>query len=94
MGILKTHISLNEFFQLNTAIGLFGISLFLAYLLYLSTEAPVTHLERLLFEGKRKDAIMNSVKKLADALPAKMSIVEWGRQRRILSRRTSILSSP
>lgn len=77
MGILKTHISINEFFQLNTAIGLFGMSLFLAYLLYLSTEAPVTHLERLLFEGKRKDAIMNSAKKPADALPAKMPIVEW-----------------
>ncbi|KAL1417317.1 hypothetical protein MTO96_006195 [Rhipicephalus appendiculatus] len=77
MGILKTHISLNEFFQLNTAIGLFGISLFLAYLLYLSTEAPVMHLERLIFEGKRKDAIMNSVKKPADDLPAKMPIAEW-----------------
>ncbi|KAL1417315.1 hypothetical protein MTO96_006193 [Rhipicephalus appendiculatus] len=77
MGILKTHISLNEFFQLNTAIGLFGMSLFLAYFLYLSTEAPVMHLERLIFEGKRKDAIMNSVKKPADALPAKKPIVEW-----------------
>ncbi|KAH8033217.1 hypothetical protein HPB51_008427 [Rhipicephalus microplus] len=81
MGILKTHISLNEFFQLNTAIGLFGMSLFLAYLLYLSTEAPVTHLERLIFEGKRKDAIMNSVKKPEEALPAKKPIVEWEKKK-------------
>ncbi|XP_075741174.1 nose resistant to fluoxetine protein 6 isoform X2 [Rhipicephalus microplus] len=81
MGILKTHISLNEFFQLNTAIGLFGMSLFLAYLLYLSTEAPVTHFERLIFEGKRKDAIMNSVKKPEEALPAKKTIVEWEKKK-------------
>lgn len=77
MGIIKTHINLSEFFQLNTAIGLFGMSLFLAYLLYLSTEAPVAHFERLLFEGKRKDAIMNSAKKPAGALPDKVANVEW-----------------
>ncbi|KAK8776928.1 hypothetical protein V5799_029727 [Amblyomma americanum] len=76
MGMIKTHINLNEFFQLNTAIGLFGMSLFLAYLLYLSTEAPVQRFERLVFEGKRKDAIMNAAKK-PPALPqAKMAIVE------------------
>lgn len=50
MGILKTHININEYFQLNTAIGLFGMSLFLGYLLYISTEAPVGRLENALFE--------------------------------------------
>lgn len=50
MGIIKTHINMNEFFQLNTAIGLFGMSLFLGYLLYISTEAPVGRMENALFE--------------------------------------------
>lgn len=76
MGIIKTHINLSEFFQLNTAIGLFGMSLVLAYLLYLSTEAPVQRFERLVFEGKRKDAIMNSAKKAAAPPQPKMAIVE------------------
>ncbi|KAK8769644.1 hypothetical protein V5799_013891 [Amblyomma americanum] len=76
MGMIKTHINLNEFFQLNTAIGLFGMSLFLAYLLYLSTEAPVQRFERLVFEGKRKDAIMNAAKKPPAFPQAKMAIVE------------------
>ncbi|XP_077528610.1 O-acyltransferase like protein-like [Haemaphysalis longicornis] len=50
MGIMKTHINMNEFFQLNTAIGLFGMSLFLGYLLYISTEAPVGRIENAIFE--------------------------------------------
>ncbi|XP_075550899.1 nose resistant to fluoxetine protein 6-like [Dermacentor variabilis] len=76
MGIIKTHINFNEFFQLTTAIGLLGMSLFLAYLLYLSTEAPVARFEKLIFEGKRRDALMNSVKKSAAAAHSKVAIVE------------------
>lgn len=69
MGIIKTHINMNEFFQLNTAIGLFGMSLFLGYLLYISTEAPVGRIENAIFETTvnraQKASKMSGTKKVA-----------------------------
>lgn len=62
MGILKTHININEFFQLNTAIGVFGMSLFLGYLLYLSTEGPVGRIENAIFQST-----VNSARKASKA---------------------------
>ncbi|KAM7304831.1 nose resistant to fluoxetine protein 6 [Ixodes scapularis] len=47
---LRTYLNADEYFQFITILGVFSLSLFFAYLLYLTVEAPLLRLEKLIFE--------------------------------------------
>ncbi|CAN7937896.1 unnamed protein product [Ixodes hexagonus] len=50
VGSMKTHTYTAEYFQVITALGVFCISVFFAYLLHLCCEAPVLQIEKLIFD--------------------------------------------
>ncbi|CAN7993152.1 unnamed protein product [Ixodes hexagonus] len=47
---LRTYLNADEYFQFITILGVFTLSTFFAYLLYLAVEAPLLRLEKLIFE--------------------------------------------
>lgn len=51
---MKTHTYIAEYFQVTTALGVFCISVFFAYLLHLGCEAPVLQIEKLIFDKPMK----------------------------------------
>ncbi|XP_065288955.1 nose resistant to fluoxetine protein 6-like [Dermacentor albipictus] len=55
---LRSHINTDEYFQLTTALGVFSLSVVFAYLLHVCVEAPVLRLEKLMFEGDTRDAVV------------------------------------
>ncbi|CAN7937897.1 unnamed protein product [Ixodes hexagonus] len=50
-GNLKTNFELGEYFQLSVSMGVFGFALFFGLILHLCVEAPVSHLQKLIFRG-------------------------------------------
>ncbi|XP_042148693.1 nose resistant to fluoxetine protein 6 [Ixodes scapularis] len=54
VGSMKTHTYIAEYFQVTTALGVFCISVFFAYLLHLGCEAPVLQIEKLIFDKPMK----------------------------------------
>ncbi|KAH6948419.1 hypothetical protein HPB50_024312 [Hyalomma asiaticum] len=72
-GNMRTNFELNEFFQLSTSMGIYWFSVVFGLALHLCVEAPVSHLQKFLFE---RDA--EKSKACADVKP---SAVENGEQR-------------
>ncbi|XP_064458656.1 nose resistant to fluoxetine protein 6-like [Ornithodoros turicata] len=55
LGRLRTQENADVYFQVTTAVGVLGMGLFFAYLLYLCCEAPAMFLEKLIFERRKND---------------------------------------
>lgn len=72
-GNIKTNFDLSEFFQLSAALAVFWFSVVFGLVLHLCVEAPVSHLQKFLFEPPPKAASVR-----ADAKP---SACENGEQR-------------
>lgn len=47
---LRTYLNADQYFQFTTALGMFCLSTFFAYLLYLTVEAPVLRLDKMIFD--------------------------------------------
>ncbi|XP_075546953.1 nose resistant to fluoxetine protein 6-like isoform X1 [Dermacentor variabilis] len=54
---LRTYINTDEFYQLNTALGVFALSTVFAYVLHILIEAPIFQLEKIIFERKREEHV-------------------------------------
>ncbi|XP_070388774.1 nose resistant to fluoxetine protein 6-like isoform X3 [Dermacentor albipictus] len=72
-GNMRTNFELSEFFQLSTSLGIYCFSVVFGLALHLCVEAPVSHIQKFLFER-------DSEKSKASAV-AKPSPVENGEQR-------------
>ncbi|KAM7304819.1 nose resistant to fluoxetine protein 6 [Ixodes scapularis] len=57
MANTKTAIDVDEYLQIRNSIGTFGLSVLLAYLLYLTCEAPTQHLCKLLFARPKSNPV-------------------------------------
>ncbi|KAG0429397.1 hypothetical protein HPB47_023712 [Ixodes persulcatus] len=47
---MRTYLNADEYFQFTTSLGVFTLSTFFAYLLYLTVEAPLIGLQKLIFD--------------------------------------------
>lgn len=54
---LRTYVNTDEFYQLNTALGVFALSTVFAYVLHILIEAPVFQLEKIIFERKPEEHV-------------------------------------
>ncbi|KAK8781077.1 hypothetical protein V5799_017583 [Amblyomma americanum] len=54
---LRTYINTDELFQLNTALGVFALSIVFGYALHILIEAPVFQLEKIIFERKAEQPL-------------------------------------
>lgn len=54
---LRTYVNTDEFYQLNTALGVFVLSTVFAYVLHILIEAPVFQLEKIIFERKPEEHV-------------------------------------
>ncbi|KAH6944552.1 hypothetical protein HPB50_003867 [Hyalomma asiaticum] len=65
---LRTYINTDEFYQLNTALGVFALSVVFAYVLHILIEAPVFQLEKLIFDRKPEEHMPTTIVKHANGV--------------------------
>lgn len=65
---LRTYIMTDQFYQLNTALGVFCLSTVFAYVLHILIEAPVIQLEKMVFERRKEEQPTSNGTKLANGV--------------------------
>ncbi|KAH7983040.1 hypothetical protein HPB52_008836 [Rhipicephalus sanguineus] len=65
---LRTYINTDEFYQLNTALGVFALSIVFAYVLHILIEAPVFQLEKIMFERTSEEHVPAAIVKNANGV--------------------------
>lgn len=65
---LRTYIMADQFYQLNTALGVYCMSTVFAYVLHILIEAPVFQLEKIVFERRKEEQPTSNGTKLANGV--------------------------